>query len=118
MNVISWNCRGTGAKGFASLLKDMCKEYDASLVFLLETHSSGDMARRQAKKMGLNGMFIIDSQGQSGGMWCLWNDDNWSILVVDHSEQFIHLKVNWKGTLTWFVTAVYASPQFARRQAL
>lgn len=68
--------------------------------------------------MGLSGVFIIDLQGQSGGMWCLWNEDNWSISVVNHSDQYIHLKVTWKGTITWFITAVYASPRLARRQAL
>lgn len=68
--------------------------------------------------MGLSGVFIIDSQGQYGGMWCLWNEDNWSISVVNHSDQYIHLKVTWKGTITWFITAVYASPRLARRQAL
>lgn len=118
MNVISWNCRGTGAKGFTSLIKDMCKEYDASLVFLLETHSSGVKARRQAQKMGLNGMFIIDSLGQAGGLWCLWNDVNWKIYVIEHSDQYVHMKVSWKNASSWFITAVYANPRFARRHAL
>lgn len=61
MNVISWNCRGSAAKGFSSLIKDMSKEYEASMFFLLKTHSSGDKARRQARKLGFSGTFIVDS---------------------------------------------------------
>lgn len=33
MNAISWNCRGSAAKGFSSLIKDMSKEYEASIFF-------------------------------------------------------------------------------------
>lgn len=57
MNFLSWNCRGTSAKGFPSLVKDLKKEYDSSLIFLLETHSSGENAGRIAKKMGFQVVF-------------------------------------------------------------
>lgn len=45
MNFVSWNCRGALAKGFTGLVKDIWKEYDSSLIFLLETHASGEKAR-------------------------------------------------------------------------
>lgn len=57
MNFLSWNCRGTSAKGFPSLVKDLKKEYDSSLIFLLETHSSGENAGRIAKKNVFSGSF-------------------------------------------------------------
>lgn len=57
MNFLSWNCRGTSAKGFPSLVKDLKKEYDSSLIFLLETHSSGENAGRIVKKIGFSGSF-------------------------------------------------------------
>lgn len=65
MNFMSWNCRGTAAKGFTSLVKDLRKEYQCSLLFLLETHSSGQNAVRTAKRTGLSGNFIVDARGQS-----------------------------------------------------
>lgn len=68
--------------------------------------------------MGLNGMFIIDSQGQAGGLWCLWNENNWCITVIDHSNQMVQLKVSWKGSSSWFITAVYANSRYARRISL
>lgn len=60
-------------KGFASLVKDIKREYDASLVFLLETHSNEIAARRRIKKMGFSGCHIVESNGQAGGIWCLWD---------------------------------------------
>lgn len=68
MNCLSWNCLGTAAKGFPGLVKDLRKEYSASLIFLLKTHSSGQVAVRQVKKTGFSGSFIEDARGQSGGI--------------------------------------------------
>lgn len=69
MNFISWNCRGIGAKGFITLVKDLRREYGASLIFLMETHSSGQRVANQAKRIGLLDNFIVDSRGQVGGIW-------------------------------------------------
>lgn len=118
MNCISWNCRGVAAKGFMALVKDIRKKYNASLLFLLETHSSGDIAQRQGKRTGYSGVFIVDSRGQVGGIWCLWDTSLWSVEVINSSEQFVHLKVSWKNQNFWFTTVVYASPRYMRRQTL
>lgn len=118
MNFLSWNCRGTGAKGFTSLVKDLRKEYNASLIFLLETHSSGDKAVKLAKKTGFSGHFIVDAMGQAGGIWCLWDEANWQVSIIDSSNQFVHMQFTWKRSISWLVTAVYGSPRYVRRQEL
>lgn len=68
MNFISWNCRGTGARGFTTLVRDLRREYDTSLIFLMETHSIGERACKQAKRTGFGGNFIVNSRGQAGGI--------------------------------------------------
>lgn len=118
MNFITWNCRGVGAKGFPMLIKDLCREYEASLVFLLETHASGQMAQQRVKKMGFSGSFIVDSQGQSGGIWCLWNAKSWKVDILESNQQLVHLHVTWKEQDSWLITSVYASPNYVRRQQL
>lgn len=40
MNIITWNCKGTNSKGFSSLIKDLSKEYDYALFFLLKMHAT------------------------------------------------------------------------------
>ncbi|KAG4949120.1 hypothetical protein JHK86_042359 [Glycine max] len=51
MNAITWNFQGTSNKGFVPLIKDILKEYDVSLLFLLETHSSGPNVVRTIKRI-------------------------------------------------------------------
>lgn len=118
MNILCWNCRGTAAKGFIALIKEMRRNYDSSILFLLETHSSGVRAQNQAKKTGFSGRFIVDSRGQSGGIWCLWDENIWKVEIIESSNQFVHLRVSWKGQISWFSTIVYASPYYVRRQQL
>lgn len=117
MNFMSWNCRGICSKGFTSLVKDIRKNYECSLIFLSETHSSGDMAQKKIKKMGFAGTFVVDSVGQGGGIWCLW-DGNWKVEVLGASTQFVHLRVKWKRQSSWLLTVVYARPIYARKQQL
>lgn len=97
MNFLAWNCRGVGAKGFSSLIKDMKREYQSSLMFLLETHSSGVKAKNQIKKLGFSGNYIVDSRGQSGGIWCVWDKAIWSVEVVEFSHHLSILKWPLKG---------------------
>lgn len=118
MNFISWNCRGTASKWFTSLVKDLRREYNASLIFLLETHTSGEKAVKLARKTGLAGNFIVDARGQAGGIWCLWDEAQWQVNVIDSSNQFVHLQVTWKRSISWLMTAVYASPRYVSRQDL
>lgn len=118
MNFMAWNCRGTAAKGFSGLLKDLRREYSASMMFLLETHSSGLKCQNLVKKIGFSGHFVVEARGQSGGIWCLWEVSLWKVVVLESSSQFVHLLVTWKGHISWVVTVVYASPRFAQRQEL
>lgn len=97
MNFISWNCRSTTANGFTMMVKDIRRNYHASLMFLLETHASGNAAERRIRKLGFSGTFWVDSVGQAGGIWCLWDDTVWTIDVLESTSQLVHMKVSWKG---------------------
>lgn len=118
MNIISWNCRGIGQKGFVPLIKDVSKEYDTSLIFLLEVHASGERVRKFARRTGSDGFFIIDSDDQAGGIIALWRTTFWRVDVLKHSNQFLHLKVGWGREASWCLTAVYGKPQLQARRVL
>lgn len=66
MNVLAWNYRGTCSPRFDHLIKDFCKEYETTLLFLLETHASRDTTNKNIPRLGLNSHFIQDEHGQSG----------------------------------------------------
>ncbi|RYR74412.1 hypothetical protein Ahy_A02g009125 [Arachis hypogaea] len=73
MNIISWNCRNAGGKFFPSLIRDLNREYNSDFIILLETHVSSLRGKTIRDKIGLDGSFIVESQGHSGGIWCLFN---------------------------------------------
>lgn len=96
-------------------MKDLKKKYEASFILLLETHASGDKARKQAARTGFSGSFILDSNGQAGGIWCLWDATNWQVDILETSEQMVHMHVTWCGHAKWLLTVVYASTRYVRR---
>lgn len=118
MNVISWNCRGIGQKGFVPLIKDISREYDASMIFLLEIHASGDRVKKFVSKTGFDGSYSVDSMGQSGGILALWKTSVWKVQVLNHSNQFLHLEIGWKRESKWLLTVVYGKPQLQARRTL
>lgn len=86
---LSQNCN----QGVFNLGQRLASPYDSSLLFLMETRATRDKAQRQAKHTGFSGNFIVDSKGQSGGLWCLWDVASWKVEVLESSYQFIHARM-------------------------
>lgn len=118
MNVIFWNCRGTANKGFSGLIRDIKQDFSCAMVIVMETHTSGTMASRIAKKCGLDKPFIVDVRGQSSGIWLLWNSEVWKVEVLGSSSQLIHMKVAFKHNSPCFLTTCYGSLHYVQRQDL
>ncbi|XLU48026.1 hypothetical protein S245_042840 [Arachis hypogaea] len=118
MNFIIWNCRGVGGKGFHTLIRDLKREFEANFIILLETHVSGDRGNKIREKMGFDGVFVEESRGHSGGIWCLWDTNFWQVIVLHHHVQFVHMQVVGKNSVPWIFTAVYGSPQRGQRKEL
>lgn len=118
MNLIVWNCRGTALKGFADLVKYMKREYNASLIALLETHTSGSQAMRIAKRICFENQFIKDARGQTRGIWLLWDSTYLNIKVLNDSSQIVHVEVSVNNDRSWFISIVYGSPHYSQRQSL
>lgn len=118
MNVIVWNCRGTANRGFPNLIKNIRRGRDTNLLILMETHMSGNKATRIIRKLKLDGNFVQDAIGHSGGIWVLWDPFISTVNIISHSNQFVHMQVNGKNQTPWYLTAIYGAPQFAKRQQL
>ncbi|RYR01851.1 hypothetical protein Ahy_B06g080712 [Arachis hypogaea] len=63
----AWNCREAGGKGFSTLIRDLRKDLDVNFVILMEIHISGVRGERVRNRFGLNGSFVMEARGQSGG---------------------------------------------------
>ena len=52
------------------------------------------------------GFFIMDGDGFSGGIWCLWKKDEWQVNVIKNHKQFVHMNIAWNNSKHWYFTAV------------
>lgn len=99
-------------------IKDLRREFNISMLFLLEKHCGGSKAKKLAGKMGFQNSFIVDANGHSGGIWCLWDLSWWSIKVLHSTNQHVHMEVRWQNEDVWYLTVVYASPRYQIRKLL
>ncbi|KAL8170568.1 hypothetical protein V2J09_022372 [Rumex salicifolius] len=68
-------------------------------------------------KLGFENCFGVDAQGQSGGLWLLWQHGLGLITIVSSSSQFIHVVVDFgKGSIN--LITVYAALTPQRRRLL
>ncbi|KAJ1436793.1 Endonuclease/exonuclease/phosphatase superfamily [Sesbania bispinosa] len=117
--VLSWNVRGTGSRGFASLICDLTRRYKVDILSILEPRMSGIKANRLIKRMGFSFCHVVHSQGFSGGLWLLWRDDMCRLEVICDHVQYIHVRVfPLDGLDPWLLTIIYASPRPNLREDL
>ncbi|XP_029150708.1 uncharacterized protein [Arachis hypogaea] len=100
------------------MIKDLTYRYHSCFCVLLETHVSGRKAENIIKNLGFDDWCVSEAEGFSGGIWCLWMKDKWTIKPIIVHKQFIHLEVQWDKDQRWMFTAVYGSPQVGRRREL
>ena len=118
MNVILWNCQGTSSKGFVNLLKYISSRYRVHLMVLMETHISGEKARKLISKFGVDGYHVQGGEGFSGGIWVMWRMHLWKVEIIESWWQYVHMKVTFGNDKSWFLTAIYGSPHSCYRRDL
>ncbi|KAK4279950.1 hypothetical protein QN277_011644 [Acacia crassicarpa] len=118
MNYMIWNARGTGAPSFPALVRDLKNHYQLKFIAILETRCAKEMSSRRASQLGFTNMELIDCEGYSGGIWCLWDEDTGKATVIERHHQFMHIQVAMPTGPSWHFTIVYASPNVAARRVI
>ena len=77
VNMLVWNCRGTGKQHFARSVNDLPHKHHFSILVLLETRVSGVKADKIASKFGFDGAFRVHPNGFAGGIWVFWDKNIW-----------------------------------------
>ncbi|XP_050217883.1 uncharacterized protein LOC130015136 [Mercurialis annua] len=75
MKLIFWNCQGLGNPLTIQQLKTMCKTANPDMVILVETKNKLDKTLTLTKPLKFQKHFVIEPQGNSGGMALFWNLD-------------------------------------------
>lgn len=96
-----WNARGTRARSFPGLVWDLKAHYRLGFIAILETRCAKEASARRAQRLGFSNMEIIDCEGYSGGIWCLWDENTVAVTVVERNNQFMHLQVTVPPGVAW-----------------
>jgi len=110
---LAWNCRGSGGNLGSSTMNHLGRllmSTRAQVCFLSETRNSSINKTAIKNRFNYYVAFVVPAQGQSGGLWLLWNDDV-DLNVVDHSHHFIFALCNNKITSSQYgLVCLYGDP--------
>ena len=108
ISIMFWNVQGAASGNFWRAFKTILKNYNPSMVVVMETRVSGIKADEFIKKSGFEFSHQVEAVGFSGGIWILWWNCVEVEVVINH-RQFIHFKVCRNNIFVFCVTTVYAS---------
>ena len=116
MNILIWNCRGAMKPQFRKTVLDLVEWHSPFLMVITETRMSGARAVEMIESLPFDGYVVADTIGFAGGIWLLWKTDLVHVDVLATTEQEIHAIIRVRSqSLSWIISAIYASPRFAER---
>jgi hypothetical protein len=82
----------------------------AQVTFISETRNSSISRVSIKNRFNLSDVFVVPSQGHSGGLWLMWNDEV-VVTVIDSSHHYIFaICVNKSSMKQYGLVCVYGDP--------
>jgi hypothetical protein len=110
---LAWNCRGSGGSFRSSTMLHLARLLNSTksqVCFISETRNASITKNAIKNHFNYKDAFVVTSQGQSGGLWLIWNDDI-DLTVVDHSHHFIFALCTNKATMKQYgLVCIYGDP--------
>ena len=88
MNIVSWNCRGLGNPRAIRAFKELIKEKDPIIAFVMETRMEARRVEGLKNRVGFSNVFAVNRCGRSGGLALFW-DNNVKVNVKSYSSGHI-----------------------------
>lgn len=92
ISILFWNVQGAASGNFRRSFKTIVKNYNPSMVVVMEPRISEMKADAFIKKSRFEFSHRVEAVGFSGGIWILWRNCVKVEVVLNHM-QFIHFKV-------------------------
>lgn len=73
MNILSWNCHGLAAATTQTELRDLCRQQQPAIVFLMETRAPKGRVVRLQTRLRFEHSFTVLPRGTTGGLCLLWD---------------------------------------------
>lgn len=74
MSLLSWNCRGFGNLRTVNALKNVVKQEEPTIVFLVEMKSDLEWMIKVRDLCKFKNGLIVPSRGKSGGLAMFWKE--------------------------------------------
>ena len=118
MKMIAWNCQGAGSESFRTHAYELHRRHHPDILIIVEPRIAEGRAQAVIDTLPYTHSRKVDPTGFSGGIWLLWNESSsFNIEIITHSDHSLHALVKVQSpSITFVLTAVYASPNFAKRK--
>lgn len=88
------------------------------MMFVMETHISGEKAEKISKSLGFDWVERIDAKGFAEGIWALISSNIGNHVVLNRDDQCLTMLIKEGGDREWVCSVVYASPCTAQKEDL
>ncbi|XP_074288103.1 uncharacterized protein LOC141613265 [Silene latifolia] len=118
LSLMTWNVQGAGSTAFLTMLKQIIRVNKPQVLALVETHISGETAQRVCDRINYGGKTRVEAEEFSGGIWLFWKPEEVSVTPIIHHSQHITVEIARVGEIPWYFSAVYASPDWVKKEEL
>lgn len=94
---------------------DFIRQEKHLFVFLCETISKEEKLEWLRRTINLDGLFVVDPGGRSGGLALLWKEKD-QIEGKSYSKNHIDMIAKVEGSISWRLTGFYGEPDRALRR--
>ncbi|KAI9125910.1 hypothetical protein K1719_003328 [Acacia pycnantha] len=109
---------GAGSKQLFRNIQLVCQRSNPSLLALSETKCETDSKFMCLNKLGFDGLELVPSLGQSGGLVVVWKSSEIAVTVCGSGRQFMHLRCDCGGNVIFFLSVIYAVPCTVQKRIL
>ena len=94
MTILAWTCRRLGHSSIVQRLKQLMKNNNPHLFFLIETLAPLDKVSSIIRSNGFTGICGLNPERHSGGLLWAWKD-NFQVTPIQITRHWIHIKVEY-----------------------
>lgn len=104
-----------GYLGIYSFLTDVIRQKKPTFIFLCETVGRRSKMEWIQRRLGYEGLFVVEPIGRSGGLALLWKEKEHATLI-SYSKNHIDVSVSVEDMQKWRLTGFYGEPKRAQRR--
>ena len=113
-----WNVRGISRPFFKPNARLLIQNHHPDLFILVETLVSRQNTGCMIKDLGFNSSHLVEPTGRAGGILLLWKADRIKVHILGENYQGVYALVEVSNSISFVITAIYASPKFQFRKTL